>query len=681
MDKRTINFLAGPPWRAGFILLALAAFCSGCGGGSTTVGASPVIAVSVVPASASVQSGTSQQFSATVLNDSTNKGVTWSLAGNGCAGASCGVIDATGRFTAPPTVPDPPTVTVKATSLADPTKAAAATVTIMPAPTGVTVSPAVATVPPGAVQQFSATVSPGGANQAVTWGVSGTGCSGESCGTIDASGKYTAPPTPPDPPTVSVTATSAVDPSKSGSASVTVGSNPNNSNARLSGQYAFLFNGFNNEGFMTIAGSFIADGNGHITGGNADVSITRGVWTNQGITDSTYSVGPDNRGSMTLNTAVNFPTDNFTFPFSLALGSFSDTGVASRGRLIASGKSSDVGTPVAGAGFFAMQDPAAFSTGAISGGYAFGLTGRAAGRFTASGGSFSAGQIDLNDGGSAGLNLPFTGAYAVDTSGRGTATLSISGKQDLSMFILYVVSAGELLWMDAGGGTTGLALKQSGGPFTASSLNGAGVLNLTGFEASGTVVAVGQEMFDGKGNLSGTRDENDAGVITSNVPFSGTYTEDSNGLGRGVMTISGDPSPRSFYLVSPGKGFIISTGTSAQAGTFEPQTGGAFSSASLSGNYVLGTLPSPLNVSSAFVSGVVAADSAGNLSGTLDNKGGGNTFTGTYSVAANGRATLSITAAAGPPSNLVFYLISPSKAVGVQVDAGTTNAVVNIIEK
>jgi len=41
-----------------------------------------------------------------------------------------------------------------------------------PPPTAVTVSPSSATVQTGGVQQFTATVSPSGANQAVTWSLS-----------------------------------------------------------------------------------------------------------------------------------------------------------------------------------------------------------------------------------------------------------------------------------------------------------------------------------------------------------------------------------------------------------------------------------------------------------------------------------------------------------------------------
>ena len=89
-------------------------------------------------------------------------------------------------------------------------------------PTAVTVSPSSAAVQTGGVQQFTATVSPSGANQAVTWSLSGTGCTGASCGTIDATGKYTAPASVPNPPTVTARATSVADSAKAAIASVSI---------------------------------------------------------------------------------------------------------------------------------------------------------------------------------------------------------------------------------------------------------------------------------------------------------------------------------------------------------------------------------------------------------------------------------------------------------------------------
>src|SRR5262249_46427601 len=55
-------------------------------------------------------------------------------------------------------------------------------------------------------------------SESVTWSVAGTGCSGAGCGTIDAAGRFTAPPVAPNPALVTVTAQSV----HAGSASATV---------------------------------------------------------------------------------------------------------------------------------------------------------------------------------------------------------------------------------------------------------------------------------------------------------------------------------------------------------------------------------------------------------------------------------------------------------------------------
>ena len=186
--------------------------------GSAVVTVSLPVAVSVSPTSATVTAGTQKQFTATVANTS-NTAVTWSVSGSGCSGATCGVVSSTGLYTAPSTVPSPAIVSLKATSVSDPTKSGTASITIVP-PVSVTVSPAAVQIITGAKQQFTATVK-NATNTAVTWGVSGS-CSGAACGTITSSGLYTAPAAVPNPALVVVTATSVADPTRTGTASVTI---------------------------------------------------------------------------------------------------------------------------------------------------------------------------------------------------------------------------------------------------------------------------------------------------------------------------------------------------------------------------------------------------------------------------------------------------------------------------
>ena len=85
----------------------------------------------------------------------------------------------------------------------------------------VTVTPNNISVNTGAQQQFTATVT-GTSNTSVTWSITGIGCVSQSCGTISQTGLYTAPPTLPTPSYLNVVATSVADPTKSGSATVTI---------------------------------------------------------------------------------------------------------------------------------------------------------------------------------------------------------------------------------------------------------------------------------------------------------------------------------------------------------------------------------------------------------------------------------------------------------------------------
>jgi hypothetical protein len=214
----------------------------GCGSSSSSAPSPPpppppppAISVTVSPTSATVPAGGTQSFTPTVANDSADKGVTWTVS---CSATSCGMASPTPTLSGNPTTYAAPpiapasnlTVTLTATSVADPTKSMDATITV-PA-ISVSVSPSSANVAVNAQHQFIGTIandpsiSPG-----ITWTLTqnGTACSPVACGTIaptpTVSGgltTYTAPASVPSPATVTVTATSATDPTKSASSIVTV---------------------------------------------------------------------------------------------------------------------------------------------------------------------------------------------------------------------------------------------------------------------------------------------------------------------------------------------------------------------------------------------------------------------------------------------------------------------------
>jgi hypothetical protein len=132
--------------------------------GATAVPAAAIvnqpIAVAVSPGAASISSGETQQFSATITNTS-ETAVTWKT--------SVGEISSTGLYTAPE-VTAATTCVVTATSVADPTKSAITTVTIAPVAT----LEITTTSLPDAVTgtHYSTTLAAKGGTPPYTWGLS-----------------------------------------------------------------------------------------------------------------------------------------------------------------------------------------------------------------------------------------------------------------------------------------------------------------------------------------------------------------------------------------------------------------------------------------------------------------------------------------------------------------------------
>ena len=185
---------------------------------SYTEDAPIVTGVSVSPAGATVEAGKTVQFSATVNGTGGfSQEVTWSVSGGVSAGTS---ISANGLLTvaADETAGS---ITVTAAASGNSSKSASATVTVTPpaSVTGVSISPAGATVEAGKTVQFSATVNgTGGYDDSVTWSVSGgvnAGTSISADGLLTVAADETAT-------SLTVTATASGDSGIYGTATVTV---------------------------------------------------------------------------------------------------------------------------------------------------------------------------------------------------------------------------------------------------------------------------------------------------------------------------------------------------------------------------------------------------------------------------------------------------------------------------
>jgi hypothetical protein len=179
------------------------------------------VTVTLSPTGPSVQAGGGTQTFQAALTGTGNTAVTWKVNGVTGGNATNGRISGAGLYTPPANLPANPVVTVTAVSVADPTASGFTGLTLTP-PVAVSVTPASAMLLPGTgTQAFTATVS-NSANGAVSWQVNGVPGGTATTGTISGAGLYTAPAQIPGSGIVTVSAVPVADPTRSGSASVTI---------------------------------------------------------------------------------------------------------------------------------------------------------------------------------------------------------------------------------------------------------------------------------------------------------------------------------------------------------------------------------------------------------------------------------------------------------------------------
>jgi len=213
------------------LALASAIMIPGCGGSSPTITSSN-ITVAVSAGANSVMATGSAPLTATVTGDSSGMGVTWAVT---CSVAQCGSISPnptasgnTTTFNATYTAPSTPpasdlTVTIKATSVADTSKSASTTITVLAIT--VSVSPTKATVQAAAgnIVQISATVNNDPSNMGVKFTISPASQVGNLKQQDPFDATYNAPTSPPASDLiVTLTATSVTDSTKSATVTITV---------------------------------------------------------------------------------------------------------------------------------------------------------------------------------------------------------------------------------------------------------------------------------------------------------------------------------------------------------------------------------------------------------------------------------------------------------------------------
>ena len=482
------------------------------------------------------------------------------------------------------------------------------------------------------------------------------------------------------------------------------------SEALLSGNYAMLVQGFDNMQPIGIGGVFDADGSGHVaTGGVGAEDINSagnlGHFIGLGIDPATssYSVGSDQRGCLTLVTKAGMGTPSpasspITISFRFSLGSVGSavSGVASSGQVVEFDSTGPNGVNTAG--YLLRQDPTAFYKAEINGPYVFGAAGREvgsgefgiAGVLTTDGnGNITGGVADYNtdnggnlDGASGATDFPASpltfnagGTYDIDThSGRGDVVFFLSDGTIASAAV-YVISANEILMLraDQQNSSTplfaGRMLTPSKTSFGNGDLNGTAVYYASGLGTSGTRTELDIVTASGSGTFSVTLNQNDSGALTSGSSSSGVYTVSANGR----ALISGIGKHNSvFYLTAPNEGFGLDASAHCESGFLAPQSGGPFTNASAESPppYAFGTI----QLGDTYApdgSGFFSFDGSGNVTGAhdLDSTGSGGTLSpdqpvsNTYAIDSTGTGVIpagcSFTAGT---CGLIFMVISPPSA-------------------
>lgn len=686
-------------------------------GFSITVSTESIVFTPSAPSSDTA--GGALSVNATVSNDAGAGGVNWSVS---CASSPCGGFSASHtasgtatNYTAPPQPPTGGTVTITATAADAPSPQVSAIVTINAAPLEFTTS----SLPTGTVNiSYNATITasggvapytftmdasssalpanlvfnPGSPSATITGTPTATGTTNNII--IDVKDSEATPMTAQMTFSITVNAVSAA--CGTGSESL------------LNGQYAMLLQGFDSSGPVGIGATFNADGLGHVATlvGVEDINSTdtAGLQTDLSIisASSSYSVGSDHRGCLTIATS----SGSQTFRFAL---SGITAGIASTGNVIefdATGSNA--------AGQFGLQDPSAFATAQISGNFAFGASGpevggskfAIVGMLSLSGGAVGTSSvIDLSDhgniDGSGTTDYPATpvsltgGSYTVASNGRGTLTLDTAKGSTGS--IIYVLSSTEFLMLTTDSQTTdslyqGSATQQSGGPYSVSSLSGSSVIYTTGLgNNGGTETSLGTVILftvTSSGTASVTGWQSSGGSVSAQSASGVTFSVASSG--RVTFTVQpGNNQIPIMYLVKPNKGYLLFTdGTNpnpkVESGALKPQSAGPFSTSSLDATLGFGTIqPDVIGIGQEV--GIVMFDGAGNASGTSDKNSSGTlkpdqTFTGTYSIASNGLGVIPANCTIGTNCNNVFFLMSPTSLVMLDT-SNDTNPDVDIAQQ
>ncbi len=536
---------------------------------TATVTVLPHAVVTVSPLQASLAAGAPQAFTATVQGAPTTT-VVWEVNSQIGGVASSGFISNTGVYTAPPSPPPGGSVTITAVSQADPASSASATVTLSFGITSLQGSYAFTLNGRNAAGQFSRagsfTADGAGTLQGGLEDVhDATGVKTS----VSFTGSYTAGPdgrgtlTFNDgllPSTFHIVFTSSsqvqiigFDAAGVAEGAASLSDRSTFQMAAFNGVYVFDFNGVDSSSNATSQiGEFFADGQGGIVNGLEDVNDNGTISTKVTFT-GTYTLTSNGRGTAT------FVTGGATLKFAFY--------IVSRGS--AKFVETDASPAPRVSGAATAQTPnTTFSLSSLNGNYAFLIGGAGPAGSLATAGSFAtigdgnltSGMLDENSNGTIASAQLFTGTYAIDSTGRGTATFHAPGRTYSMVFYLTTLGGAVFQEIDSSISSEGMAAQQSATPQQSAFL-GSYALRWRGTAAAASQNFAGQFNANAGGNVTaGALDINTfPGSQVAGEALTGTLTIGSNG--RGTLALNPTTDNRNFAVYSAGPTLLFTVGS------------------------------------------------------------------------------------------------------------------------
>jgi hypothetical protein len=334
-------------------------------------------------------------------------------------------------------------------------------------------------------------------------------------------------------------------------------------------------------------------------------------------------------------------------------------------------------------------------TGRLNGNYVFSFSGYQngnqvlqAGSFTADGaGNITNGLMDSNSAAGVHTSLTFTGTYSLDSTNTGPMTLIIP---PLGTFTYQVAApaTGTIRFIQNGtAGNQGSGVIRKNSSTTAITISQ--LAGFWSFGAAGTDAAANRYASAGTFQSSTTGawsnieiDANDDGSTSHSTSLTGAFTTINSVTGRGTATLTvtgGSTTNYSFYPVSASEIIMVSVDPVSSTSPLQlfslatraqnNYTNSALNTttvAALQGVGSANSSPAPYGLL-----GFVTFDGAGNLTVSTDENLGGtlsaHNYTGTYSVASNGRTVLT-----GFGSNPVIFYLSNAIAFTLEDDSAVT---------